>query len=264
MTFPHIKIKSPVFISLIILSVVLFLILVLMPKGNWKIIFVGNVKKVASVAVSGDLLVINDQAPTESVSNSPIPQDFCFTKELFPWKTDADVKYLQIFLNINGYSTAELPSRGSETNYYNKGTIDSVRKFQIANGVRQTGNFGDMTRAKVNEILGCSTTTTGKLIRKPVATTTQNIATTTQIVSTTTQTAINPTETSKNITLSGETTPIGSSVLSLAHSVKHALVSDKTSAAKLVLTLIIIFEIIVIILLIRKNKEKKNNTKPLI
>ena len=115
-----------------------------------------------------DLAKANTAVATSSIATtteSILPKDFCFNKNLDPYMSDADVKYLQIFLNAGGFKTTE---KGQENNYYGLETISGIRLFQKDNGITTTtGNFGNITRKKVNDILGCKTITV------TIATTTQ-------------------------------------------------------------------------------------------
>jgi hypothetical protein len=103
--------------------------------------------------------------PTPSTSPTPLPANFCFTKNLYPYTSDTDVRYLQIFLNNQGFASTPV---GYENNYYGPETRNAVISFQnyyakdilidpygLTSG---TGNFGNYTRKKSNDILGCPTT----------------------------------------------------------------------------------------------------------
>jgi len=96
---------------------------------------------------------------TVRVIESKLPSDFCFNSILHPDSTritnpDPDVKYLQIFLNSQGFKTTEI---GNENNSYGQETINGVSLFQKAHNIEPNiGNFGITTRNMADEILGCS------------------------------------------------------------------------------------------------------------
>ncbi len=71
--------------------------------------------------------------------------------------TNDDIAVLQDFLNSNGYTTV------SPAGFFGTSTLKAVKKFQSANGLRQTGFVGPKTRAKIKAI-DC-----GDVIVPPVA-----------------------------------------------------------------------------------------------
>ena len=100
-------------------------------------------------------------ATTSSEQESVLTLKFCFSKNLKPYISDPDVEKLQLFLNDRGF-VATLD--GLENDYYGTSTIDAVTSFQQQNIIipflpfdliDTTGNFDDLTRKKVNDILGC-------------------------------------------------------------------------------------------------------------
>jgi len=125
---------------------------------------------------------------------SILPTDFCFNKNLYPYTSDPNVKYLQIFLNNNGFFTV---SNGSENNYYDAETENAVNLFQEQSviipflpfdTIPATGDFDYATRKKANDILGCATTP------EVVASTTPNEISTEGVSTTTTPEVITKTE----------------------------------------------------------------------
>lgn len=91
-----------------------------------------------------------------------LPINFCFNKNLSLNASDLDVKYLQIFLNNYGFLLAQngAGSSGEETINFVERTKNSLERFQEANLdpldlKSEIGFFGNITRQKVNEILGC-------------------------------------------------------------------------------------------------------------
>jgi len=99
---------------------------------------------------------------SSTVSTSSIlPTGFCFNKNLSPYKSDSDIKYLQVFLNSQGFIAT---LSGSENNYYGMETVLALVSFQEhyssdiltpAGLIVGTGNFGTSTRKKINDIIGC-------------------------------------------------------------------------------------------------------------
>ncbi len=118
-------------------------------------------------------------SPTTPSASSSLPAKFAFCKNLPEYttcglnaggyigacisvvKTDIDVKYLEIFLNNNGFPLASsgFGSIGQETEYYGGLTKQAVSKFQQYYSIlnpygNPTGYFDTATRHKVNQILG--------------------------------------------------------------------------------------------------------------
>ena len=98
-----------------------------------------------------------------AASTTTLPSGYCFEKTLHPFTSDSDVKYLQIFLNENGFVATKI---GLENYDYNIDTVLAIILFQehFANEILTpfgltagTGNFGNITRKKVNDLLGCET-----------------------------------------------------------------------------------------------------------
>jgi len=121
---------------------------------------------------------------TATTTISRIPATFCFNKDLVQYSSDPDVKYLQIFLNEQGFPSIVA---GNENDYFGSKTIEPLINFQekyaadilTPSGLTSgNGQFLSATRNKVDEILGCTpilaSTTTKPVIEKgipPVVTT---------------------------------------------------------------------------------------------
>jgi chitodextrinase len=75
-----------------------------------------------------------------------VPQ---FTRNLTIGSIGNDVSLLQEFLDLNGYtvSTTGYGSLGDESIYFGHKTAAALAAFQKANGIRDTGFFGPITRA---------------------------------------------------------------------------------------------------------------------
>lgn len=78
----------------------------------------------------------------------PLPR-YSFTRNLVKGSTGKDVIVLQNFLKHAGFMPSGIPSTGR----YLDMTVAAVKKFQKAYGILETGNFGPITRAKVNELV---------------------------------------------------------------------------------------------------------------
>ncbi len=100
--------------------------------------------------------------PTTEATSS-LPAGFCFTKNLHPYTSDPDTKYLQELLNNLGFNST---AKGSENNYYGTETVNAVTAFQefYAKDILEpfgltsgTGVFGNATRKEANDSLGCQT-----------------------------------------------------------------------------------------------------------
>ncbi len=178
----NIRIKFTYFITFCALLAILAFTLFFTPIVNFKSIFnsrsnFSTVFSSSSDSTTSNVLIFiippgelatstpttTEQASTTLATTTPsiLPVNFCFTKNLFPFTSAPDVKYLQIFLNNQNFNST---SKGSENDYYATGTIDAVASFQeyyskdilkpsgLSSG---TGNFGTATRLKANNILGC-------------------------------------------------------------------------------------------------------------
>ncbi|HCC05132.1 TPA: hypothetical protein DEP58_02385 [Patescibacteria group bacterium] len=87
---------------------------------------------------------------------------YTFTTPLKFGVSHTDVKALQQFLNIKGYTvaTAGPGSKGNETTYFGPATRSAVTKFQQANNIGDTTSYGlvgPQTRAKLNALQGVAT-----------------------------------------------------------------------------------------------------------
>lgn len=75
-----------------------------------------------------------------------------FTKTLSVGASDPQVKLLQQFLNMRGYTIAKsgTGSPDKETNYFGPATQKALAKFQAAHGIKPaSGLWGPMTRASI-------------------------------------------------------------------------------------------------------------------
>jgi len=83
-----------------------------------------------------------------------------FSRNLTVGSTGSDVKCLQVLLNNNGYTVATTGagSPGAETTYFGSRTLVAVKAFQAAQGFTPANQVGPMTRAKLNTMLGGTTT----------------------------------------------------------------------------------------------------------
>ncbi len=89
---------------------------------------------------------VNPTAP------SPDASKFIFTKNLWAKMIDDEVVELQKYLNTHGYSVALIGagSLGNETNKFGNLTIEALKKFQIANGLKPDAVVGPKTREVMN------------------------------------------------------------------------------------------------------------------
>lgn len=96
-------------------------------------------------------------------TSSPLSLAHVFTRNLYFGLAGNDVKQLQIFLNLHGFTVAQAGagSKGHETTFYGPATEAAIKRFQqtyakeilYSNGfTRPTGIFGAITRAKVIQI----------------------------------------------------------------------------------------------------------------
>ncbi len=90
---------------------------------------------------------------------------YTFTKTLRPGMSGTEVNYLQKVLALD----PKIYPEGEVSGYFGKLTEAAVKRFQKEYGIRNTGEVGDLTRGKLNELYG----------KKPV-THVQNIYTFTQ------------------------------------------------------------------------------------
>ena len=99
----------------------------------------------------GDPLILSN---VKIVKPEPISQMaynvYTFTKTLEPGMEDAEVFNLQKVLSLD----PSIYPEGQITGYYGKLTEAAVMRFQKKYGIRITGEVGDQTRAKLNELYG--------------------------------------------------------------------------------------------------------------
>lgn len=97
---------------------------------------------------------IKIESPTPTTKGQVAPA-MKFLKNLWYGQTANDIKFLQKFLNTNGYIVSKLGagSIGQETTYFGPLTQAALAKFQTANQISPAvGFFGPITRAVVNNI----------------------------------------------------------------------------------------------------------------
>lgn len=127
----------------------------------------GNIPKVAennTITVSTPSIPVTSDSPlfsTENIINEN--NNFSFTKNLWLGVRDTDVKLLQRFLNLKGFtvSTDGPGSSGEETDFFGGKTIQALIKFQDAYKsniltpiglTTGTGFFGPQTRNFINSL----------------------------------------------------------------------------------------------------------------
>ncbi len=90
----------------------------------------------------------NTGAPCPSSAPTIPSTPTSFTRDLYPGMTGPDVTTLQRYLNTNGFIIAPAGpgSPGNETAYFGLATKAALRKLQLANSIRSTGNLGPVTR----------------------------------------------------------------------------------------------------------------------
>lgn len=86
-----------------------------------------------------------------SIDKVDVPTN-TFTKNLSLGMSDPQIKLLQQFLNIHGFTVAQTGagSKGNETNFFGQLTFNAVKKFQTANNIPNTGFVGVLTRQALN------------------------------------------------------------------------------------------------------------------
>ncbi len=77
-----------------------------------------------------------------------------FYRDLYVGISGEDVLFLQRFLNTNGFVIAVVGpgSIGNESTYFGNLTQQALSRWQLANGLPNTGYFGPMSRGKINSI----------------------------------------------------------------------------------------------------------------
>ena len=101
--------------------------------------------------------------PTTTTTTSRLPKSYIFTTTLKQGMTSPAVKYLQIFLNDNGFtvSTSGPGSKGNESSYFGPATAKALTKYQeyYAKDIltpyglnKGTGYFGPATMRMVNGV----------------------------------------------------------------------------------------------------------------
>ena len=96
----------------------------------------------------------NGNSVTPNTPNTPDSDStkFIFTKNLWSGMIDLEVKELQKYLNTHGYLLAisGIGSLGNETNKFGNLTIQALKKFQSANGLKPDAVVGPKTREFLN------------------------------------------------------------------------------------------------------------------
>ncbi|MEK7120303.1 MAG: peptidoglycan-binding domain-containing protein, partial [Patescibacteria group bacterium] len=96
-------------------------------------------------------------SPAQSAQVSPVPSTTpasLFTKNLYFGLTDREVRILQQSLNNIGFKISTgWGSPGYETEFFGPKTYQSVLTFQKTYNIPQTGYFGPLSRAKMNELI---------------------------------------------------------------------------------------------------------------
>ncbi len=94
--------------------------------------------------VSASIIFVTSSASAMACTN--------LTKALSKGSENSEVLKLQQFLFDSGYLTA------NPNGYFGAGTMNAVKKFQVANGISQVGSTGPVTRSKI-KTLSCSKNT---------------------------------------------------------------------------------------------------------
>lgn len=83
-----------------------------------------------------------------------------FSRDLEVGAVGEDVRCMQKYLNNQGFKIAEtgIGSPGNETNMFGELTKEAVKKWQAANSINTTGNFGPLSRAKFLEKIAAALT----------------------------------------------------------------------------------------------------------
>lgn len=108
---------------------------------------------VSSECLVGDKFSSLTGQPCPLTINVPTTPNFVFLNNLSSGVTHPDVKELQKYLNIHGFSmsTSGAGSIGHETSKFGKLTREALIKFQISKGIKPAvGFFGPVTRGVVN------------------------------------------------------------------------------------------------------------------
>lgn len=104
---------------------------------------------VSAQGIEEDGVVLGILTQWDSVAGVLSPSYYRFTQDLHLGMTSPDVKELQQYLNLNGFSVAsEGPgSPGQETDYFGELTERALARFQTVHNVMPAaGYFGILTR----------------------------------------------------------------------------------------------------------------------
>jgi hypothetical protein len=115
------------------------------------LISMGNYQLAQQIANKYNI-VLPDSAPTLNTKTPSTVYKITTTKVLSVGQTNADIKTLQQYLNLKGYTVATtgVGSKGKETTMFGALTKKALMKLQKANGIPATGNLGPLTRAFIN------------------------------------------------------------------------------------------------------------------
>jgi peptidoglycan hydrolase-like protein with peptidoglycan-binding domain len=83
-------------------------------------------------------------------------ENFNFKRNLSFGMKGEDVRSLQIYLNMHGYTVALVGngSLGHESDYFGVKTQTALKKFQAAHGIPSTGLMGALSIAKIQNLEG--------------------------------------------------------------------------------------------------------------
>ena len=157
------------------------------------------------------------------------------------------MKELQKFLNNKGYTIASkgAGSPGKETTYLGPATVSAIKKYQKANGLRQTGLLDTATRNVINKLINNTPKST------PVNNSNNNISTSTISISAPVATS---TATSTKI-LTPISAPISTSTI------KDIITSSSTSIQNIIENK---SEIVVQPIINNSNKRNVNKVAPVV
>ena len=109
-------------------------------------------KKTKQIYIGDDMTNTDTDTKNNNTNNNTNSNVVTFKKEVKYKSNNKDVKELQKFLNSAGFiiSNNGAGSIGRETTYFGRATELSLKKYQKANGLKETGKLDANTRTSIN------------------------------------------------------------------------------------------------------------------
>jgi peptidoglycan hydrolase-like protein with peptidoglycan-binding domain len=118
--------------------------------------FIGIELVYAQSIITGVAVTVSPADATSTQIMVSSTENFNFKRNLSFGMRGEDVRSLQIYLNMHGYTVAAVGngSLGHESDYFGMKTQSALKKFQAAYGIPPTGLMGALSIAKIQNLEG--------------------------------------------------------------------------------------------------------------